>query len=538
MRLSFYGAAHEVTGSCHLLEANGFKILIDCGMEQGVDIYENQDVPVNPGFIDAVLLTHAHVDHSGNLPLLYKQGFKGTIYMTRPTASLADIMLQDCAHIQEFEAEWRNRKGQRAGLEPYEPVYTLEDALGAISCFRPLEYGEEKEIFDGISIKFVDAGHLLGSASIEIKITENNIKRTLVFSGDIGNLNHAILRSPEYLSEADYVIMESTYGNRSHGAAPNYVENLSSIIRNTFKRGGNVVIPSFAVGRTQEILYAIREIKEKNLVPDFPNFPVYVDSPLAVEATHIFNLHMARNCNDETKALIESGVNPISFPGLKLSVSSDESKLINSDMERKVILSASGMCEAGRIRHHLKHNLWRPECTVLFVGYQTQGTLGRSILEGASNVSLFGETVEVKAEIRQLAGTSGHADDAGLLKWADHFSRKARRIFVVHGDDEVTDFFANRLNEELGFTASAPYNGESWDLVADCMLEEGNRTRIEKPTVTIATKKLSVFQRLLEAGRRLMSVIHQNQEGTNKDLANFTDQINQLCDKWERKDGE
>ncbi len=535
MKLTFLGAAHEVTGSCFLLEANDKNLLIDCGMEQGADIYENQEIPINTAEIDYVLLTHAHIDHSGNLPLIYKNGFKGEVYMTKPSSDLANIMLQDCAHIQEFEAEWRNRKGKRAGKEPYEPIYTMEDALGVIQLFHPCEYNERIEICDGISINFVDAGHLLGSASIEVFITEHGISRKLVFSGDIGNKSHPILKEPQYITDADYVIMESTYGDRSHGPVPNYTEALAGVIRNTFKRGGNVVIPSFAVGRTQELLYCLREIKANNLIPEFPNFPVYVDSPLAVEATNIFNEHIMSCCDETTRDLIKSGINPIRFPDLKLSVTSDDSKLINSDLTRKVILSASGMCEAGRIRHHLKHNLWRPESTILFVGYQTNGTLGRAILEGASSVKLFGEEVEIKAEIRKLAGISGHADDKGLMEWAGNINRKVRRVFVVHGEDTICDKFAERLNEELEFTASAPYNGESWDLIADCCLDEGNREKLVRPVVTVATKKASVFQRLLDAGKRLMQVIHNNEGGANKDLANFADQINSLCDKWDNK---
>ena len=415
MKLGFVGADHEVTGSCHYLEACGKQILIDCGMEQGKDIYVNQDIPIPINQIDYVLLTHAHIDHSGRLPLLYKNGFKGSIISTFATSDLCSIMLRDSAHIQEFEAEWRNRKARRAGSEEYIPLYTTEDALGAISLFHPCDYEQTIELSEGINIRFRDVGHLLGSASIEIWITENGISRKLVFSGDIGNINQPLIKDPQTTSSADYVIMESTYGDRLHKAPPDYAVELANVINRTLRRGGNLVIPAFAVGRTQEMLYFIREIKERKLV-EF-DFPVYVDSPLAIEATSIFNKNFQSCFDEEAMALIQSGISPIRFPNLHLAISSDESKAINFDSTPKVIISASGMCEAGRIKHHLKHNLWRPECTVLFVGYQAYGTLGRALTEGAEYVKLFGETIEVKAELAQLDGVSGHADKNGLLHW-------------------------------------------------------------------------------------------------------------------------
>ena len=443
MKLTFLGANHEVTGSCTLLEAAGQRYLIDCGMEQGKDVYENQPIPVAPGEIDGVLATHAHIDHTGLLPLLVRNGFRGRIYATRPTAELCSIMLRDSAHIQEFEAEWKNRKGQRSGAEPVEPMYTIQDAEAAIALFRGYDYNKEIELAPGIVIRFVDVGHLLGSSSIEIWVTENGATTKLVFSGDIGNHDQPIIKDPTYLKDADYVFMESTYGDRSHGPRPDYVAELAKILQRTFDRGGNVVIPSFAVGRTQELLYFIREIKEKNLVTGHGCFPVYIDSPLAIEATRIFKDTDSSCFDEETNALLAKGIDPIQFPGLKVSVTSDESRAINTDPVPKVIISASGMCEAGRIRHHLKHNLWRKECTILFVGYQAVNTLGRSLLEGADNVKLFGESIEVQAEICQLTGLSGHADREGLLKWVNSFEPKPKRVFIVHGNDEVEDIFAH-----------------------------------------------------------------------------------------------
>ena len=535
MKLTFLGANHEVTGSCTLLEAAGGRWLIDYGMEQGKDVYENQPLPYAPGELDGVLITHAHIDHTGLLPLLVRQGFRGKIYATRPTVALCGIMLRDSGHIQEFEAEWKNRKGQRAGAQPVEPLYTVQDAEAAMKQFVGVAYGRRTALAPGLEVCFTDAGHLLGSASIELWVTEGAETTKLVFSGDIGNLNQPLLRDPDYLSGADYVVMESTYGDRLHGPKPDYVAELTGILQRTFDRGGNVVIPSFAVGRTQELLYFIREIKEKGLVRGHADFPVYIDSPLAIEATRIF-LDTDPVCFDEeTLALLDKGINPISFPGLRVSVTSEDSRAINTDTTPKVILSASGMCEAGRIRHHLKHNLWRPESTILFVGYQAVGTLGRTLVDGTDLVRLFGESIEVRAEICQLTGMSGHADRDGLLRWVNAFAPRPRRVFVVHGDDEVENRFAETLAGQ-GFVVSAPYNGEQWMLKPEgaVCLQEGSRARAERRPAESQSRAATVFQRLVNAGKRLMRVIEHNEGGANKDLARFADQINALCDKWDR----
>ena len=533
MKLFFSGAAHEVTGSKHYLEAAGKKILIDCGMEQGKNLYENQEIPVPASDVDYVFLTHAHIDHSGMLPLLYNQGFKGSVYTTEATQQLCQIMLLDSAHIQEFEAEWKNRKGKRAGIPPIVPIYTTEDAVGILQYFVPCRYEEKIQVCEGIEIRFVDAGHLLGSASIEVWVTEQGVTKKLVFSGDIGNTNQPIIKNPHYIKDADYVIMESTYGDRSHGPRPDYIKELTAIIQRTFDRGGNVVIPSFAVGRTQEMLYFIRQIKAEGLVKNHDNFEVYVDSPLAVEATNVFNRSVPGYYDDDAMALIKQGINPISFPGLKTAVTSDDSIAINVSTTPKVIISASGMCDAGRIRHHLKHNLWRPECTILFVGYQSVGTLGRNLVEGAMEVKLFGETIEVQAEITSLAGVSGHADCEGLMKWIGAFEKKPKRVFVVHGEDTVTDVFAARIKDELGIDAVAPYTGAEYDLLTNECLQAPEPVRVT-PKKAMQRKAATVFERLLNAGRRLMLVIRHNEGGTNKDLTRFTNEINNLCDKWDR----
>lgn len=534
MKLTFIGADHEVTGSCHFLEIAGRKLAVDCGMEQGADIYENEEFPYPAADLDYILLTHAHIDHSGYLPLLYSQGFRGTIFATKATTDLCQIMLRDSAHIQEMEAEWKNRKARRSGQPEVPPLYTLQDAEGVVQHFHSLDYDALVTICDGIQVRFSDVGHLLGSASIEIWATEDEKTVKLAFSGDIGNINQPLIRDPQYLSEADYVIMESTYGDRSHDSTPDYVAELARIIRNTFQKNGNVVIPSFAVGRTQELLYFIREIKMKNLLPEYPDFDVYVDSPLAVEATNVFNRNVESCFDEEAMELVRQGINPIAFPGLKTSVTSEESKAINFDSRPKVILSASGMCEAGRIRHHLKHNLWRPECTILFVGYQANGTLGRALLEGVPVVTLFGETIEVKANIEKLAGISGHADKEHLIQWLQAITPKPKEIFVVHGEDTVCDTFVTCLREEYGYCASAPYTGAAYDLLEGTWLAEGNRVHKKTTSSAKSGRATTIYLKLLAAGQRLLAVIRHNEGGSNKDLIKFTDQINSLCNKWER----
>ena len=533
MKLTFVGAAHEVTGSCHFLQAAGKNILVDCGMEQGPDLYENPGLPIPASEVDYVFLTHAHIDHSGMLPKLAKEGFKGQIFTTYATADLCDIMLRDSAHIQEFEAEWRNRKGKRAGQPEYEPVYVMQDALDAIELLVPCQYGERITICDGIQIRFTDVGHLLGSASIEVWVTEGDVTKKIVFSGDVGNLDQPIIKDPVYTEHADYVVMESTYGNRVHTQEkPDYIGEFTRILKETFDRNGNVVIPSFAVGRTQEMLYFIREIKEKGLLSEYPDFEVYLDSPLAIEATKIFTKNMRECFDEEALALVNAGINPLVFPGLHTATSSEDSKMINFIEKPKVIISASGMCDAGRIRHHLKHNLWRPECTILFVGYQANGTLGRRLIEGEKNVRLFGEPIEVHAHIESLHGVSGHADRNGLLAWLGGFNTPIEHVFVVHGEDTVTDEFAKTVEETYGYPAFAPYPCAEVDLLKNEILSEGVKipVKAKKPA---QRKADTAFDRLVAAGKRLLDVIYSNEGLSNKDKAKFESQINNLADKWD-----
>lgn len=532
MKITFLGAAREVTGSCYLIEVGNKHVMIDCGMEQGPDLYENQTLNIAPASVDAVLLTHAHIDHSGKLPLLYKNGYRGRIYMTRASRDLCKIMLMDSAHIQEQEAEWRNKKAKRSsGNPPYTPLYDSADAENTLKLVRAEDYDVVFDVAEGVKARFIDAGHLLGSAYIELTLTENGVERTVVFSGDIGNVNKPIIRNPSVVTKADYVIMESTYGDRSHGDDPDYAADLSKIITDTFTRGGNVVIPTFAVGRMQEMLYFLREIKNKNLVPKFPDFQVFVDSPLAIEATGIYSKNVASLCDDETAGLIERGINPIGFRDMVLSVTAEDSKKINADSRPKVILSASGMCEAGRIRHHLKHNLWRRESTIVFVGYQVAGTLGRALLDGAKAVKLFGEPVQVRAKIVELPGTSSHADREALLQWAKNFEPAPKRIFVTHGEDKVAAGFADLLYRAAGLRAVAPYPGGCYDLITDECLDKGNT--VPKKQRKPRPKNVSAaYQAVLDAANELQLAVASAEGLSNRDLRDIAAALKGVLKKF------
>lgn len=531
MELTFWGAAHEVTGSCHMITTGNKHFLVDCGMEQGPDLYENQELSVKPSDIDFVLLTHAHIDHSGLLPLLCKNGFSGNIISTVATADLCGIMLKDSAHIQEFEAEWRNRKAKRADLPPYEPLYTMADAEAAISLFQPCNYNEKIDLSENVSVRFTDVGHLLGSSAIEVWVRENGEQRKIVFSGDLGNIDQPILKNPSYVDGCDYLVIESTYGNRIHSTDKiDYIKELTDIIKDTFQRGGNLVIPSFAVGRTQEILYFLREIKEKDLIPEYRDFLVYVDSPLAIESTNIFNKNRYACFDDDALDLIAKGINPLLFKGLITTTTSDESKLINEDTRPKVIISASGMCEAGRIRHHLKHNLWRDDSTILFAGYQAIGTLGRKLTDGAESVRLFGEVIQVRAKIKVFKGISGHADKNGLLNWIAGMKNKPEKVFVVHGEDTVTDDFASLVTDTFGISAYAPYNGGSVDLITGEVLEIGNNVLKAKPKPSIKQKN-DCYRRAVSAAENLLDIIKNSDGLANKDLIKYESLINNLANK-------
>lgn len=469
MKITFLGAAKTVTGSCFFIETNNNKFLVDCGMFQGYKIEDglNQELfPFNPSKLDFILLTHAHIDHSGRIPKIYKEGFNGQVITTKATMELCSIMLPDSGHIQEFENEWTNRKRLRAGKPPVEPLYTHQDAINCLELFRSVPYGEIIQLSSTIKVRFNDAGHMLGSAIIEVWVEENGKNTKIVFSGDLGNIDMPIVRDPSIIEDADYLVVESTYGNRLHVNREDKADKFADIILSTIVKGGNVIIPSFAVGRTQEIIYELNKQLGKNdpKYEKIMNLPVYVDSPLAISATEIFRNNL--DCYDEeAREYIENGDNPLDFPTLKFSRTAEESKELNNMPESKLIISASGMCEAGRIKHHLKHNLWRPESTILFVGYQAEGTLGRRLLEGSKKVKIFGEEISVNAHIEMLEGYSGHADREGILNWINSFDKKPQKIFLVHGENQQIEELAKAIGNELNIDTIIPSLGETYTLI-------------------------------------------------------------------------
>ena len=455
MKIQFCGASMGVTGSCHLITTDNHKILLDCGQFQGGKAQEAmnyEEFPFDPAEVDCLILSHAHIDHCGRIPLLVKRGFKGDIYCTDATADLLDVMLKDSGYIHEKEAEWKNRKNERAGRPAIEPLYTYNDAVDSLKFVKPVLYDQLIELNEEMKIVFNDAGHILGSAITELWVNENDTVSKIVFSGDLGVMNRPILRDPTIIKKADYVIMETTYGNRLHPQNSMDVRRLMDIIRETAARGGTTVIPSFAVGRTQELIYELNRVydSDSEYREAFKDLMVYVDSPMATTATEVFKRN-AQVFDDETKEYIRKGDHPLDFKNLKFTRTSEESMWLNSDRKPKVIISASGMCEAGRIRHHLKHNLWDSRSSIVFVGYQAEGTLGRKLVEGAQEVTLFGEKIKVNAQIHNLEGFSGHADRDGLLEWLGGFRQEPKHIFLVHGENDSKEDFAKTVKEQLRY---------------------------------------------------------------------------------------
>lgn len=512
MKIKFCGASTGVTGSCHLLTSGEHKILLDCGQFQGgkaQDALNYERFPFEPSEIECVVLSHAHIDHCGRLPLLTKRGFEGKIYCTDATADLLSIMLKDSAYIHEKETEWKNRKAERAGRNQVEPLYTIEDAERALSLVSPILYDQQIEINPNMKIVFNDAGHILGSAITELWVTEDDKESKIVFSGDLGMEGRPILRDPTYIKKADYVIMETTYGNRIHKELGSGVEKLIEIILNTTRRGGNVVIPSFAVGRTQELIYELNRFYDSNneFRKELDKIFVYVDSPMATTATEIFRRN-AQVFDEETREYILKGDNPLEFKNLKFTRSSKESQDLNFNKEPKVIISASGMCEAGRIRHHLKHNLWNPKNSIVFVGYQGQGTLGRSLIEGIKMVTLFGEEIQVNAEIHNLEGFSGHADQNGLFAWLAHFQQKPKEIFLVHGEEDSKKDFAKLVNEKLSYEPVVVMGNSEFDLdmnkseitnMEDASYQAAEEEKIQKVRDKLSSIHLDLEQILYSA---------------------------------------
>ncbi|MBR0461836.1 MAG: MBL fold metallo-hydrolase [Erysipelotrichaceae bacterium] len=544
MKLYFIGADHEVTGSCHVIEVNGKHIMLDCGMEQGRDIYVNEDLPVPPSQIDAVLLSHAHIDHSGLLPKLVKEGFDGRIWCTEATRQLCEVMLKDSAHIQEDEAEWTGRKAKRSGKKQVKPLYTLDDAEEALLHFQSVDYGQTFMPVEGVNARYEDGGHILGSAIIYLDMDEDGKTRTLSFTGDLGNTGMPIVNDPSPRETTDYVITESTYGDRLHNKVSDPLTQLADIMNRTFERGGNVIIPAFAVGRTQEILYFIREIIEKKMV-SYQDFDVYVDSPMAEEATSIFKKNVFGYYDDEAARIINEGDHPLVFPNLKAVVSVEESKLLNESTRPSVIISASGMCESGRIKHHLKHNLWRPECTVALAGFQAEGTLGRRLADGEKDVRIFQEDIHVAAEIVQLQDVSAHADQEGLIHWLTDNPDKPKQVFVVHGDDEVCGKYAKLLNETYGYEASAPYSGYVYDLAYHQYLETDEPERVlneqqkkekirqDQDREQDVYSQNKYYNELMEKGQKLIRLIEKRKNARNNELKKFLKEVSKLVSRWD-----
>ena len=455
MRIRFLGAAQTVTGSCHVLDVDGKRIMIDCGMFQGVKVIKErnyQEFLIPPRSLDCVILTHAHIDHSGLLPKLVKHGYKGPVYVTRATGDLLEVMLPDSGHIQETEVETKNRKAKRSGKKLIEPMYTVDDAYKSLEYVRRVKYNETFQATGNITARFQDAGHILGSAILELWVEEGENKAKFVFTGDIGNRDAHFVNDPAVVEEADYVIMESTYGNRLHKDRKNRLELLKDIIWETYDKGGNLIVPAFAVERTQDILYDLNQLARRK---QLPNMKVIIDSPMAVATTSVFRKHW-ESFDEETRKLIREGFDPLNLPNLTFSVTADESKAVNQIQGGAIIISASGMCDFGRIKHHLKHNLWRTESTILFVGYQSPGTNGQRLLSGEKSIRIHGEEIAVRADIRSIDGFSAHADQVGLLSWVKQFKNKPREIFVVHGEPESSATLAELITKETGIKTTIP----------------------------------------------------------------------------------
>ena len=540
MKITFLGAAKTVTGSNFLIEAAGKKFLVDCGMYQGkvTQELENSDPFVyNVDEIDFMLLTHAHIDHSGRIPKLYNEGFRGNVYTTKATCDLCGIMLPDSGHIQEVEIEWKNKKRMREGLDPLPPLYTAEEAYKCLEIFKPVEYDEIVEIDDNISVRFNDAGHMLGSAIIEVWATENGKTTKAVFTGDLGNNDLPLLDSPTMISNADYLIMESTYGNRLHMRNDDKAKLFLDIVSETLDNGGRVIIPSFAVGRTQEILYELDKLKTdyendeefQRKYEKLMNIPVFVDSPLAISATEVFQKN-TELFEDEIQEKIKRGDNPLEFKGLQFTRTAEESKALNMDHTPAIIISASGMCEVGRIKHHLKHNLWNPNSTILFVGYQAPGTLGRSIVEGAEKVKIFGEEIAVNARVEYIEGYSGHADQTWLLNFIYSFTNPPKHVFLVHGEEEGQIELKRKIEETSECKVTIPDFGDSYELTGDIpeLLEESQEIEMFKKEF----KRLDLIERIEELKEHITDienvVMKKNIETNDEELKSLEDRVKEL----------
>ena len=535
MKVKFCGASIGVTGSCHMISTDNHKILLDCGQFQGgkeMDRMNEEPFPFNPAEIECVILSHAHIDHCGRLPLLVKRGFKGPIYCTDATADLLDVMLKDSAYIHEKDAEWQTRKNLRTGKPPVEPLYTIQDSEAALRLVKPILYDQLVELNPEMKIVFNDAGHILGSAITELWVTEGDKTSKIVFSGDLGVENRPILRDPVKIKKADFLIMETTYGNRLHPENATSIDDLIKITLKTIKRGGSVIIPSFAVGRTQELIYQFNMFYEHH--PEYADtlgkVYVYIDSPMATTATEVFKKN-AQVFDDETKAYIMSGDHPLDFPNLRFTRNTADSQMLNQDKTSKIIISASGMCEAGRIRHHLKHNLWDSRNSIVFVGYQAEGTLGRMLVEGAKEVRLFGEPIMVGAEIYNLEGFSGHADQKGLLDWLGGFQKEPKHIFLVHGETQSKIDFAAKVKEVFGYEPIVVNGNTEYELETGEILsrEEVIREALDQEDIEKLKDKLSSIKGELD------TVIASAETAVSKQISlDKLTQINNIVQELEK----
>ena len=538
MKITFLGATKTVTGSNFLVEGAGKKFLVDCGMYQGSasDEFENEaPFLFNVNEIDFMLLTHAHIDHSGRIPKLYNEGYRNPIITHKATCDLCAIMLPDSGHIQEMEVEWKNRKRTRKGEPPLPPLYTAEDAGKSLELFKPVQYDQIIDVAENIQVRFNDAGHMLGSAIIEVWVTENGKTEKAVFTGDLGNNDIPLLSPPTMIESADYLIMESTYGNRLHMRNDDKAKIFLDVVYETLEKGGTVVIPSFAVGRTQEILYELNRIKEDKHDEEFykkykrlMSVPVYVDSPLAISATEVFRENM-NLFNEETQEIINAGDNPLEFAGLKFTKTADESKALNASEESSIIISASGMCEVGRIKHHLKHHLWDPNSTILFVGYQAPGTLGRRLVDGEKKVKIFGEEIAVNARIEYIEGYSGHADQEWLMNFVYSFITPPKHIFLVHGEPEGQIVLKQKLEENTKIPITIPDFGESYNLDESMELlgkvESGAKERYLRLEVL---ERMNTLKEELEDMSNIVKEEYLDKPMADSEIVNLKEKLKEL----------
>lgn len=537
MKITFLGAARTVTGSNFLVEGAGKKFLVDCGMWQGKaeqEMENDQEFEFNPTDIDFVLLTHAHIDHSGRIPKLYKEGFRNKVYAHKATCDLCALMLPDSGHIQETESEWKNRKRMRRGEKPIPPIYTAEEAAKCLEIFEAVQYDKIIEITPEIHVRFNDAGHMLGSSIIEVWVKEDDKETKTVFTGDLGNNDIPLLSPLTMIEDTDYLVMESTYGSRLHVKNEQKAEIFLNVVSETLDNGGTVVIPSFAVGRTQEILYELNKLKEEKEDEEFirkykilMKTPVYVDSPLAISATEVFSDNMDL-FDEETKEEMAKGDNPLEFPGLQFTKTADESKALNEDPRASIIISASGMCEVGRIKHHLKHNLWNPKSTILFVGYQAPGTLGYNIVNGAKTVKIFGEEIAVNARIEYIEGYSGHADQELLMNFIYSFIKKPKHIFLVHGEPESQDILRDKIEGETGLGVTIPEFGETYELKDDILLTNKIHRKVNKNLKVEVSERIEKIKEELKDMENYVKQDIQDENLRNEDIFRINEKIKDL----------